>query len=147
MTTQTETTYDYPAILYALHRHKAEVSQSEKDWLKTPFKLDANKASSVLRKHMEDEELDELRDSEHGISGTRERRTNVSYDIRTAPPDMVVWLAQNGYLDVKKSKVEEDMKSSPSMWLNLLHEKDSAGNYKYRVEGETYALKTTEEPR
>jgi hypothetical protein len=143
----TETTTDYEALLYALHRHKTEVSQSEKDWLKTPFKIDAAKASSVIKEHMERDERDELHDREHGVTGALQRRKTTTWDIRHAPIDLVLWLAQNGYLDVKTSKVEQDMKDAPSMWLSVLFEKHSSGQYKYRGEGVITALRITEDSR
>lgn len=143
----TETVIDHAALLYALHRHKSEVSQSEKDWLKTPFRLDAEKASRVLKQHMEDEERDELHDREHGVTGTLQRRKTTTWDVRHAPQDLLIWLAQNGYLDVKTAKVEQDMKDAPSMWLSMLLEKDASGHGKYRGEGESVALRITEDAR
>lgn len=88
---------------------------------------------------------EELSDGEHGIRAfIKEVGAGVTWDIRTAPPELVLWLAQNGYLDVRTKKVDEDMKSAPTTQLLDLNAK-VLNVPKYRFPGVNYQLRIEKE--
>lgn len=142
----TETTLDYQALLYALHRYKEYVRIDEHTWIRTPFGMDERKAIDTLKQHMVDEGLEEVQDREHGVTGTLTSRKTVTWDIHAAPDELILALARGGYLDVKTKLVDGDLKERPSRWLSMLMEK-SAGIYKYRGEGEIIALRISEDAK
>jgi hypothetical protein len=100
-----------------------------------------NELSAAVRKWMADEGEEELFDGEHGIRAyIKEVGAAPTWDIRTAPPDLILWLAQNGYLTVQTKKVDEDLKSAPTTQLMELNAKVK-NVPKYRFPGVTTQLR------
>ena len=125
---------DYEALLYGLASYKQAVSQAEKDYLKTPFKMDADKASSELKKHMEEEGVEEMWDHERGAHATVTSRKNKEWDLRTAPDEVVLYLAREGLLTVREQSFRQRRIDAPSTKL------DDA--VKFKTEGAIPVLKT-----
>lgn len=79
----------------------------------------------------------ELYDNEHGIRFYITERPNYSWDLREASPDLILWLAKEGLLDVKTSALDKRneeiskgtraYKPGEAMWLGLVQ--------KHRIEG------------
>lgn len=61
----------------------------------------------------------ELYDNEHGIRAWKTESPRQSWDLRDASPDLVIYLAKEGLLDVKNTAFNQRRKDAPSQWLDL----------------------------
>ena len=102
---------------------------------------DDKEMSDAVKQWLGLEGEDELVDGEHGVRAfIKEVGAGDTWDIRTAPPELVLWLAQNGYLTVQTKKVDEDLKSAPTTQLMELNAKVK-NVPKYRFPGVTTQLR------
>ena len=123
----------------------AVVAKLNELWLARQAKNAATKVDSELTEQVKQwmglEGEDELFDGEHNIRAyIKEVGAGVTWDIRTAPPELVLWLAQNGYLTVQTKKVDEDLKTAPTTQLLDLNAKVK-NVPKYRFPGVTTQLR------
>lgn len=93
---------------------------------------DDDKYSAIVRQWMELNEGEEPTDGEHGIRAYFQSRKLESWDLRTAPIDLVIALRDAGLLDVRTKTLAQLRKDAPSMWLNMAMD--------YRHEGASESL-------
>jgi hypothetical protein len=116
-------------------------------WLARQAKNEATKVDKTLTEGVKNwlglEGEEEIVDGERGVRAfIKEVGAEPTWDIRTAPDDLVLWLAKNGYLDVRTKKVDGDLKNAPATQLLDLNAKVNnvpkyrfpAVNYQLRVE-------------
>ena len=113
---------DYQALLYGYAQYKREEQQALTDYLKTPFRMNADEASKVIKKHMEKEGLDELHEGEHGITGVLSYRGSGPFlsDWTRVPEAVIVAAARHGFLNLNVRLFREWHKKNDATWADDL---------------------------
>jgi hypothetical protein len=113
---------DYQALLYGYAQYKREEKQATTDYLKRPFKMDADAASKSLKKHMEEEGLDEFSDGEHGVTGVLSHRGTGPFvaDWENLPEESIVPAARRGWLTMNVGQFREWHRQNDAVWADML---------------------------
>ncbi len=113
---------DYQALLYGYAQYKREEKQAETDYLKRPFRVDATKASSILKKHMEDEGIYRVSDGEHGVSGVLTYRGTGPFlsDWEHIPEESIIQLARRGFLTMNVKSFRDWHKTNDALWADMV---------------------------
>lgn len=116
------TDIDYQALLYGYAQYKREEKQAHSDYLKKPFRMDADEASKALKKHMEDEGLDEFHEGEHGITGVLSSRGSGPFlsDWKRVPEAVIVEAARHGFLNLNVKLFRDWHKKNDALWADDL---------------------------